>query len=131
MDVMTGFLIKTVVNGIALWVAAWAITGIHLGERADETSAQLLAIGLVALLFGVVNAIVKPVAVFLSIPAIILTLGLFTLVVNAFMLWLTSWLSGHLGLDFSIDAFWWDAVLGGIVITIVSMILNSIVPDGT
>ena len=82
-------------------------------------------------LFGVVNAIVKPVAVFLSIPAIILTLGLFTLVVNAFMLWLTSWLSGHLGLDFSIDAFWWDAVLGGIVITIVSMILNSIVPDGT
>lgn len=127
---MKGFLIKTAVNGVALWVAAFAIAGIHLGERASETSARVLAILLVAVLFGVINAIVKPVAILLSIPAIILTLGLFTLVVNAFMLWLTSWLAGPLGLDFAIDAFWWDAVLGGIVITIVSMILNSIVPDG-
>lgn len=126
---MKGFLIKTVVNGVALWIAAWAITGIHLGEDATETSTQIITIALVALLFGVINAVVKPVATFLAIPAIIITLGLFTLIVNAAMLWLTSWLAGPLGLDFAVDTFFWDAVLGAIVITIVSMILNSVVPE--
>ena len=124
-----GFLIKTLINGVALWVAALAVDGIHLGEDDPELSTRLLTIGLVALIFGLVNAVVKPIASFFAFPFIILTLGLFTLIVNAFMLQVTEWLSGPLGLDFSIDAFWWDAVIGAIVITLVSMVLNVFVPD--
>ena len=126
---MKGFLIKTVVNGIALWVAALAVQGISLGEEAPELSTRLLTILLVALVFGVINAVVKPIAKFLAFPAIVMTLGLFTLIVNAAMLWLTSWFSGQVGLDFSVDNFFWTSVIGGIVITLVSMILNVLVPD--
>ena len=125
-----GFLIKTLINGVALWVAALAVDGIHLGEDDPELSTRLLTIGLVALIFGLVNAVVKPIASFFAFPFIILTLGLFTLIVNAFMLQVTEWLSGPLGLDFSIEAFWWDAVIGAIVITLVSMVLNVFLPDG-
>jgi putative membrane protein len=127
---MQGFLIKTVVNGIALWAAAAAIDGIRLGEDDPELSTRLLTIGLVALIFGIINAFVKPFAQLLSLPFIIITLGLFTLIVNAFMLQITEWVSEPLGLDFSIDAFFWDAVLGAIVITVVSMVVNLVVPDG-
>lgn len=126
---MLGFLLKTVVNGIALWVAASVVDGISLGENDPDTSTRILTILLVALVFGVINAVVKPIANFLAFPAIVLTLGLFTLIVNAAMLWLTSWISEPLGLDFSVDSFFWAAVLGGIVITLVSMVLNVIVPD--
>lgn len=127
---MMGFLLKTVVNGVALWVAAALVGGISLGEEDPDTSTRVITILLVALLFGVINAVVKPIASFLAFPAIVLTLGLFTLIVNAAMLWLTSWASGPLGLDFHVESFFWDAVVGGIVITLVSMVLNVLVPDG-
>lgn len=127
---MQAFLVRTLVNGIALWVAALAVDGIHLGEDDPELSTRLLTIGLVALVFGLVNAVIKPIISLFSLPFIILTLGLFTLIVNAFMLQLTEWISGPLGLDFAIDAFWWDAVIGAIVITLVSMVLSVVLPDG-
>lgn len=127
---MMAFLIRTGVNGVALWVAALAVSGIRLGEDAPELSTRLLTIFLVALVFGVVNAVIKPIATLLSFPFIILTLGLFTLVVNALMLEITAWAAGPLGLDFAVDAFWWDAIIGGIVITLVSMALNAVLPDG-
>ena len=125
-----GFLLKTVVNGVALWVAALLVDGISLGEDDPDTTTRVLTILLVALLFGVINAVVKPIASVLAFPAIVLTLGLFTLIINAAMLWLTSWASGPLGLDFSVDSFFWDAVIGGIIVTLVSMVLNVVVPDG-
>ena len=127
---MQAFLIKTAVNGVALWVAALAVTGIRLGEDDPELSTRLLTIALVALVFGLVNAVIKPVVSLLSLPFIVLTLGLFTLVINAFMLQLTAWIAGPLGLDFAVDSFFWDAVIGAIVITLVSMVLNVLVPDG-
>ncbi|MCA1780617.1 MAG: phage holin family protein [Dermatophilaceae bacterium] len=127
---MGSFLIRTAVNGVALWVAALAVGGIHLGEDDPELSTRLLTIGLVALIFGLVNAVIKPIVSLFSLPFIILTLGLFTLIVNAFMLQVTAWLAEPLGLDFSIDAFWWDAVVGAIVITLVSMVLSVVLPDG-
>lgn len=126
---MKGILIKTVVNGIALWVAALAVSGISLGEEDPKLSVRLLTILLVALLFGVINAVVKPIVKFLAFPALVLTLGLFTLIINAAMLWLTSWFSQQVGLDFSVDNFFWTSVIGGIVITLVSMILNVLLPD--
>lgn len=126
---MKGFLIKTVVNGIALWVAALAVNGISLGEEDPKLSVRLLTILLVALVFGIINAVVKPIVKALAFPAIMLTLGLFTLIINAAMLWLTSWFSQQVDLDFSVDNFFWTSVIGGIVITLVSMVLNVFVPD--
>ena len=126
---MTNFLIRTGVNAIALWVAAALIGGIVLAEDGTTFASQFATIVLVALIFGVVNAVVKPIATFLAFPAIVLTLGLFTFVVNAFLLQLTEWIADPLGLSFVIEEFWWDAVLGALVITLVSMVLNWVLPE--
>lgn len=120
---LMNFVIKTVINGVALWIAALLIDGIEFGRGADtwETVTTVL---LVALVFGVLNTFVRPIAKLLSLPLIILTLGLFVFIVNALMLQLTSWLSGRLGLAFTVQEFFWDAILGSLVITFVSMILG-------
>lgn len=123
------FLIKVIVNGVALWVASLLLDGIELGGDADTTT-KVLTIGAVALIFGVLNAIIRPILLVLSFPLLILTLGLFTFIVNAVMLSLTSWLSDAVGLDFTVQAFFWDAVLGALIITLVSMILGVVLPDG-
>lgn len=126
---MTNFLIRTGVNAVALWVAAWLIDGIVLAEDDTTFASKFATVVLVALIFGVVNAIVKPIAKVLAFPAIVLTLGLFTFVVNAFLLQITEWISGPLGLSFAITKFWWDAVMGALIITIVSMVLNWVLPE--
>lgn len=122
-----GFLIKVGVNAVALWVAAWLVPGITFGE--GKFGSKFATIVLVAVVFGVINAVVKPIAKLLSFPFIILTLGLFTFIVNAFMLQLTEWLADPLGLSFTIAHFFWDAVLGALIITIVSMVLGWVIPD--
>jgi putative membrane protein len=129
--------IKTLVNGLALWLTGLVVSGIHFGQGTDSTgavtasdvSSTVRTVLLVALVFGVVNAVIKPVLKFFAMPLIWLSLGLFTLVINAAMLQLTSWLSGQLGLAFHVDHFFWDAVLGALVITFVSLILHAILPD--
>lgn len=122
-------LIKVGINAVALWVAALVVQGVRLGEDASKLSTRLLTIVLVAAVFGIVNAVVKPIATFFSFPAIVLTLGLFTFVVNAFMLQITEWVCRGLGLDFSIDHFFWNAVMAALVITLVSMLLNFLLPE--
>lgn len=114
---MINLLIRLAVNAVALWIAAWVVGGIDL-------SSGFWSILLVAIIFGVVNALIKPLATLLSIPAIILTLGLFTLVVNAAMLGLTAALTDSL----DIDGFW-SALLGAIVISLVSWALSMFLPD--
>ncbi|WP_114203237.1 phage holin family protein [Janibacter anophelis] len=126
---MTNFLIRTAVNAVALWVAAWLIDGIVLAEDDATFASKFATVVLVALIFGLVNAVVKPIAKVLAFPFIVLTLGLFTFIVNAFLLQLTEWISKPLGLSFEITEFWWDAVIGALVITIVSMILNWVLPE--
>ena len=127
---MQNMLIKVGLNAVALWIAALVVDGVRLGEDADKLSNRLLTIVLVAAVFGVVNAVVKPIAKFLSFPAIVLTLGLFTFIVHAFMLQITEWIADSVGLDFSIDHFFWNAVMAALVITLVSMVLNVVMPDG-
>ena len=129
MTPMKSIAIKIIVNGVALWVAAIALQGIHLGEGVDPLSRQLLTILVVAVIFGLINVVIRPVVKFFSFPFILLTLGLFTLVINAAMLQLTSWLAGALNLAFHVDHFFWDAVLGSIIITIVSLVLNIVLPN--
>ncbi|MGW0772950.1 phage holin family protein [Streptomyces sp. NPDC002835] len=123
---MMNFLVKTIANAGALWVAVWLLQDITLtGESTGKKAWTLL---LVALLFGVVNFLVKPVVKLLTLPLFILTLGLITLVINALMLLLTSWLADTFDLSFHVDGFW-TAVLGGLIISIVSWALNLVLPD--
>lgn len=113
------FIIRMVITAIALWAAVALIPGIAY----DGAWWGLLV---VALIFGLINALVRPVLVLLSCPLIVLTLGLFIFILNAFLLWLTSQVSGAVGIDFQVTGFW-AAVLGGIIVGIVSTVLNLVV----
>lgn len=126
---MISFAIKVVVNAVAIWVATVLLDGVQVAGGESSTSSRVLTYLFIGLLFGIVNAFVKPVVKVLSFPFYILTLGLFTFVVNALMLELTAWLSGHTRLSLQIDHFWWDAVLAALVVTVVSMVLNAVLPD--
>ncbi|MYZ35576.1 MULTISPECIES: phage holin family protein [unclassified Streptomyces] len=123
---MKNFVVKTIANAGALAVAIWLVKDITL--TGDSTGNQALTLVLVALVFGLVNFTVKPVVKLLTLPLFILTLGLITLVVNALMLLLTSWLADKLDLSFQVDGFW-TAVLGGLIISIVSWALHMVLPD--
>jgi putative membrane protein len=124
---MMNFVVKTLANAGALAVAIWLLQDITL--TGESTGRKALTLVLVALVFGVVNILVKPLVKLLTLPLFLLTLGLFTLVVNALMLLLTSWLAEKLDLGFHVEGFW-TAVLGGLIISIVSWALNVVLPDG-
>lgn len=121
------FLISVVVDALALATAAWLLDGIRVTGATTED--QVLTLVVVALIFGVINAIVAPILKLLSIPFIILTLGLFLIVINAAMLLLTSWISEQIGFGFVVDGFW-TAVLGAIIVTIATWVLEALLPDG-
>ena len=104
----------------------WLLDKITL--TGDSTGKEIGTLLLVALVFGLVNFLVKPIVKVLTFPLFILTLGLITLVVNALMLLLTSWLADKLDLSFHVEGFW-TAVLGGLIISIVSWALNVVLPD--
>ena len=124
---MKNFVVKTIANAGALGVAVWILDKITL--TGDSTGKKVGTLIVVALLFGLVNFLVKPIVKVLTFPLFILTLGLITLVVNALMLLLTSWLAGQFDLSFHVDGFW-TAVGGGLVISVVSWALNILLPDG-
>jgi putative membrane protein len=115
-------LLRLLVNTAALWVAVKIIPGISF-----EGNPVVLLV--VALVFGVVNTIVKPIVTLFSLPAVILTLGLFLLVINALMLWFTGWLSTTLGLGFRVDGFG-SAFFGGIVVGLVAWALSAFLAEG-
>ncbi|MET7616347.1 phage holin family protein [Streptomyces sp. NPDC005408] len=123
---MKNFVVKTIANAAALLVAIWLLQDITL--TGDSTGKKAWTLVLVALLFGLVNFLVKPVVKLLTLPLFILTLGLITLVVNALMLLLTSWLADKLDLNFHVEGFW-TAVLGGLIISVVSWAMNVALPD--
>ncbi|HEX7118841.1 MAG TPA: phage holin family protein [Longimicrobiales bacterium] len=111
-----GFIIRLLISAAALWVAEAIIPGIDY----DGGLVGLLG---VALIFGLVNAVIRPILVVLTCPLVLLTLGLFLFVLNAFLLWLTGEFASALGIDFRVEGFW-AALLGGIVIGLVSTLLN-------
>ncbi|MFT3835183.1 MAG: phage holin family protein [Micropruina sp.] len=115
-------LMRFLFSAAALAFATWVLPGISM--TASEPSTAFLGILAVAIIFGVVNALVKPLFAFASAPLLLLTLGLFLLVINALMLWLTSWLAGQLNLGWHVDGFW-SAFWGAMIVSIVSFILNS------
>ena len=117
---MRGFIIRLLVNAAALATAAYFLPGIKYGSLQD-----LLV---VALVFGIVNALIKPIVTLLTCPLVLLTLGLFTLVINALMLLLTNTISKVLNLDFTVEGFT-TAFVGGLIITLVSFTINALIKD--
>ncbi len=120
---MTKFILRWAINAIALYLAILIIPGIDL-------KSGLVAIIWLALIFGFINALFRPLLQFLTCPLIMLTLGLFTLVINTFLFWLTSVIGQSFGLALVIsDPVWWNAFLGGLVVSIVSVIMTLILKD--
>ncbi|MBA8793523.1 putative membrane protein [Friedmanniella endophytica] len=120
------WILRLLANAAALGVATWLLDGISL--TATTTEGKIVALLVVALIFGIVNAVVKPVFKLVTAPVVLLTLGIFLLVINALMLLLTSWLSNLVGLGWHVEGFW-TAVLGAIIVSVVSFVLNAFVPD--
>jgi putative membrane protein len=120
------WVVRLIANGVGLAVAAWLLSGISIGGDTDRE--EFLTLLLVALIFGVVNSFVRPVVNLLSLPLYVLTLGLMYFVVNALMLMLTSWIADQLDIGFHVDGFW-TAVVGGIVIALVSWGVTLLLPD--
>lgn len=124
---VTSFLLRAALTGVALWVVTLVVPGIAF-VGGDSTAARIGIIFVVAVIFGLVNAIIKPIVQIISIPLYILTLGLIHVVINALMLWITSSITErttHWGL--SINDFWWTAIWAAIVLSIVSWALSLIV----
>jgi putative membrane protein len=119
------FLVWVVVNALALAAATALLTRITLTGATEGD--RVVTLVLVALVFGVVNAVVRPVVKLLSLPFILLTLGLLIFVINALMLLLTSWLSGQLGLGFHVDGFG-TAILGALIIAVTTWVLERVLP---
>ena len=121
-----GIIIRTIAVALATALAAWLLPGIEV-TGGDTTRVALTLVG-VAVIIGLVNALVKPVVAALSGCLVILTFGLFLLVINAFMLQLSAWLAAQVGRGFRVDGFW-TALLGSIVISVVSgMISGALTP---
>ena len=119
------FLGHIIVTGLALWITALILPGMHLGENSASVLTQVLTIGAIALILALINTIVKPLLSFLAFPITCVTLGLFQLVINTLMLLLASWVSGLVGLTLEFDTFWW-ALLAGVIIGILSAIVEAV-----
>jgi putative membrane protein len=117
------FIVRLIINAAALWVATRLVSGVAF------SGGWVPFVG-VALVFGVVNAVIRPVTKVLTFPLILLTLGLFSFVVNGLMLWLTSALSSALGLGFHVSGFW-PAFWGALIVSIVSLVLSMLVSEGS
>jgi len=115
------FLLRLVITAVALWAAVALVNGITF-------TGSWLSLLIVALIFGLINAVVRPLLKLLTCPLVLLTLGLFIFVINALMLWLTSTLSVSLGLGFHVSGFA-AAFWGALVVSIVSVVLSIFVPD--
>ena len=121
------FLLWIALNAIALALATWLLSGITLSGA--STGDRVVTLVVVALIFGVINAVVRPVVKLLSLPFIILTLGLLIFVINACMLLLTSWIAGQLDVGFAVHGFL-TAVYGAIIIMVATWVLELVLPDG-
>ncbi|MGK5445304.1 phage holin family protein [Micromonospora sp. URMC 105] len=121
-----GFLIRLAITAVALWVTTLIVPGVDVtGRNGTETASTLVV---VALIFGVVNAVLKPVIKVVGCVFYLLTLGLIALVVNALLFLLTDWIARGFDLPFRVDDFW-AAFWGAIVMAVVSWLISVAVPD--
>ncbi|MET9491800.1 phage holin family protein [Nocardia sp. NPDC006630] len=121
-------LLRLIINGVAIWLASVWVTGIEIKSPDDTTAKKLLVIAAITVVFAIVNALIKPIVKLLSLPLVVLSLGLFLLVINGFMLWLTAKITETTQYGLRVDGFW-AAVWGAIIITLVNWVLGILVPD--
>jgi len=139
---MGSLILRVIINAAALWVASWVLPGLEISTAAaseavaktgvtegTDTIGVVFAYLFIGAIFGLVNGFIRPVISFLALPITILTLGLFTIVINAGMLYLTSWISSYTPVEFTIDSFFWTAVFAAIIISLVSLAAG-ILPGG-
>ena len=129
---MTRVLAWLLTNAVAIAVAAWLLDGIRFDGPTEPLSSEvqekIVPLLLVAVILGLVSVTVEPIVKLLSLPFIILTIGLFLLVINALMLMLTAWIADQVGVGFHVDGFW-NALLGSIIITLVTGFIDVAVLD--
>ncbi|WP_067494604.1 phage holin family protein [Actinoplanes sp. TFC3] len=123
-----GIIIRLVSTAVSLWIATVVVGGIEL--RTDSFGGKVGTLLAVAIIFGIVNAVLRPIIKTIGCGLYVLTLGLISLVINGLLFLLTSWIAGQFDLPFHVDHFWPSAVLGALIVGIVSWILNMLVPDG-
>ncbi len=124
-----GILIKVAITAVSLWIATLLVPGIRLGG--DDTLAKVITLLLVAVIFGVINAVLKPIIKLFGCGLYVFTLGLIALVVNGLLFLLVGYIAEQMSLPYEVDNFWPAAVLGAIVVAVVSFVLNLVVPDGS
>ena len=122
-----GIIIRLVITAVSLWIASLLIDGIQLTTA--SVSKQVGTLLAVAAIFGIVNAVLRPIIKVIGCGLYVLTLGLIALVVNGLLFLLTSWIAGELNLPFHVENFWPSAVLGALLVGVVSWLLNMLVPD--
>lgn len=120
---MSRFLIRLVINAVALWLTTLLVAGVKVIPYQSTTVAVVLTYLLVALLFGVVNGVIGNFIRIVAFPLYILTLGLIALIVNGLLLLLVSWISGFLGFGLAVAGFWWG-VLGALVLALLSWLIG-------
>ena len=119
-------ILRIIITALATALAVWLVPGISL--TAATTGEKVMTLIIVAIIFGLVNAVVRPLVTIAGACLVVLTLGLFLFVINALMLMLTAWLSTKLGFGFEVDGFWW-AVLGSIIISFATSMLSGFLDD--
>jgi len=122
------YLIRLAVSAVALWIATLLISGVQL--TTDSTAKKVGTIVVVAAIFGLINMFLRPIIKTLGCGLYVLTLGLIAIIVNGLLFWLASWIAGGIDLPFHVQNFWPSAVLGALVVGVVSWFLNLVVPDG-
>lgn len=120
------FLIRTLVTAVGLWIATIIVSGITVSGKG--TAADVLTLLLVAIIFGLVNAVIKPLVKIFGCLFYVVTLGLIAFVVNALLFLLVDWLAGLLHLPFNVDGFW-SAFWGAIIVGVVSWLINLVIPE--
>ena len=123
-----GIIIRLLITAVSLWIATLVIDGIQL--TTDSVPSKVGTLLAVAVIFGVINAILRPIIKAIGCGLYVLTLGLIAIVVNGLLFMLTSWIAGEFDLPFHVDNFWPAAVLGALLVGVVSWLLNALVPDG-
>ena len=121
------FIIRLAISAVALWISTLLIDGIRL--QTDSVLGKIGTLLLVAAIFGLINAVLRPIIKTIGCAFYILTLGLVALVVNGALFLLTSWIAGKLDIPFHVDDFWPTAVFGALIVGVVSWLLGLLVPD--
>jgi putative membrane protein len=120
------YLIRLIISAVALWITTLLVDGVHV--TTDSTGKKVLTLLVVALIFGVVNSILRPIIKTVGCALYALTLGLIALIVNGALFLLTSWISAKLSIPFHVDNFL-SAVLGALIVGIVSWVIGLVIPD--